>query len=223
MNTITRVIKRQMTKERSGSQPNLSNICSDSLSPPQLSSFSPSMSNLSPAMAKIEISRGPTVSVPPVKLQEVPIGVRGSPDGASIRSESPLPPSEGHEDIFKAPPRIINSHVHSNVKMGTNQLPHKVVPTQVVMRSKFSKGQNLNKQRHSLPPPPSYSSHVMNSSGSGSGSGYSGYHANPNRKEFALSGADWSTQVSVSPRAFYGYEESSRPTSGYDSDIWTCK
>ena len=101
VNTITRVIKRQMTKERSGSQPNLSNICSESLSPPQLSSFSPSMSNLSPAMAKIEISRGPTVSVPPVKLQEVPIGVRGSPDGASIRSESPLPPSEGHEDMFK--------------------------------------------------------------------------------------------------------------------------
>ena len=224
VSTITRVIKRQMTKERSGSQPNLSNLCSDSLSlSPPLSTCSPaSLSNLSPALAKIEISRGATVSVPSVKLQQqqqqasqdVPMGVRGSPDGASIRSESPLPPSEQHgaeqhHHHHMQPPRIIH---HGNVKMypssGTNQLPHKVVPTQVVMRSKFSKGQGsaLNKQRHSLPPPPSYSSHVMNSSsGSGSGSGYQ-----VNRKEFALSGADWSAP-SVSPRFYY---------EGYDSDIW---
>ena len=111
-------------------------------------------------------------------------------------------------------PRIINHH-HSKHQIpqypvGLNQLPHKVVPTQVVMRSKFSKGQGsaLNKQRHSLPPPPSYSSHVMNSS---SGSGTSSTQAyQANRKEFALSGADWSAP-SVSPRFYY---------EGYDSDIW---
>lgn len=230
VNTITRAINRQMKKERSGSQPNLTNICSDSLHSPPLSSFSPSLSNLSPAMAKIEISRGPTVSVPPVKIQDIPVGVRGSPDGASIRSESPLPPEQMDDDgfKFKPPPRIINpSHVHSNYnpKMyphGTNQLPHKVVPTQVVMRSKFSKSQNMNKQRHSLPPPPSYSSHLMNSSSSGSGYSGSGY---ANRKEFALSGHDWSSQMSVSPRQqqqFY-YDETSRPMSSYDCDMWTCK
>ena len=170
-------------------------MCSESLSPPQNlgSSFSPSLTALSPALAKIEISRGATVSVPPVKLHsDIPVGVRGSPDGASIRSESPLPPSEE----FKPPPRIINHHNHhSNYKVsGTSQLPHKVVPTQVVMRSKFSKGQAQSKQRYSLPPP-SYSSHVMASSSSGSGNS-----AYATRKEFALSGHDWSSQMSLSPR-----------------------
>ena len=52
----------------------------------------------------MELSRGPTVSVPPAsaaiqKFQqtEIPVGIRGSPDGASIRSESPLPPNEQQE------------------------------------------------------------------------------------------------------------------------------
>ena len=51
----------------------------------------------------MELSRGPTVSVPPASAaiqkfqQEIPVGIRGSPDGASIRSESPLPPNEQQE------------------------------------------------------------------------------------------------------------------------------
>ena len=67
----------------------------------------------------MEVSRGATVSVPPLKVSpsnhlppnhsassnhvqmthgaEIPVGIRGSPDGASIRSESPLPPNEQNE------------------------------------------------------------------------------------------------------------------------------
>ena len=79
---------------------------------------SPSMSNLSFNISKMEVSRGATVSVPSLKVSptnhntqqhnhvtqshvahgaEIPVGIRGSPDGASIRSESPLPPNEQNE------------------------------------------------------------------------------------------------------------------------------
>ena len=108
-NHITRVISRRISKEnRSGSQPNLTQLpdydASSAPVSPRIIQPSPSMSNLSFNISKMELSRGPTVSVPPAsaaiqKFQqtEIPVGIRGSPDGASIRSESPLPPNEQQE------------------------------------------------------------------------------------------------------------------------------
>ena len=107
-NHITRVISRRISKEnRSGSQPNLTQLpdydASSAPVSPRIIQPSPSMSNLSFNISKMELSRGPTVSVPPASAaiqkfqQEIPVGIRGSPDGASIRSESPLPPNEQQE------------------------------------------------------------------------------------------------------------------------------
>jgi len=233
-NHITRVISRRISKEnRSGSQPNLTQLpdydASSAPVSPRIIQPSPSMSNLSFNISKMELSRGPTVSVPPASAaiqkfqQEIPVGIRGSPDGASIRSESPLPPNEQQEiqdnisemKLHKTP-RIINHH-HSKHQIpqypvGLNQLPHKVVPSNVVMRRNFGpKTQTTNKQRYSLPPngpPPSYNSHVMSSA-----------FTNQNRKEIALSGSDWSPHQMRN--SDYDNDTVSRPTSGYDSDMWT--
>ena len=101
-------------------------------------------------------------------------------------------------------PRHISTFNH----LGMNQLPHKLAPTgNVVLRrntQNYTKGSN-NKQRHSLPPPPSYTSHLASVN-------------IEQRKEIALSGHDWTRRTSdifTDPDL-----PNSRPTSEYDSDCW---
>ena len=66
-----------------------------------------------------------------------------------------------------------------------------------------------SKQRYSLPPPPSYTSHLAAT------------NTFEHRKEFALSGHDWTQRNSD---IFNDYETGSRPTSEYDSsDCWRGK
>lgn len=163
-------------------------------------------------------------------MSTVPIALRGSPDGASIRSESPIPSCESQENDdninelhFQQQPRLMSNtgsgtnhpppyprHIQPYNNMGINQLPQKLAPpVNVVLRrnqGNYIKGAN-NKQRHSLPPPPSYTSHLASTS-------------IEQRKEIALSGHDWTQRNSD---IFNDSEANSRPTSEYDSDCWRGK
>ena len=109
---IVRVIGRKMRREsRSGSQPNLSEVVDGScVGGPFVSNLhtSPSIPNLQFAKLDLTSRIAPSIST-------VPIALRGSPDGASIRSESPIPSCESHEKEDNVndlsafpPPRLIH-------------------------------------------------------------------------------------------------------------------
>jgi len=216
-----RVLSRKMRNEsRSGSQPNLSQAIDDVEIMHRPLHASPSIPNLQAPFEKLGLRTGPTLST-------VPIALRGSPDGASMRSESPSCESQeindniGTELHFQQQPRISGNGTGNHPPPYPrnppytgmfNQLPLKLAPSvNVVLRRPAgvhnTKGAN-NNQRRSCPPPPSYTTHLASTT------------TNEQRKEIALSGHDWTQRNSD---IFNDSEANSRPTSEYDSDYWRGK
>lgn len=153
----------------------------------------------------------------------VPIQTRGSPDGSSLCSDSPnqqehVPKINGypqhrqhmvHKQAATNKPPAYNHHMATSYRPQSNfdQLPQKLAPpssTNVKLRHKPS-NMGVNKSnRVSCPcPPPQYcwtqSGHVVIEK----------------RTERALSGTDFCNRSSD---PFMDIDNSSRPTSGYDSD-----